>query len=44
MFESLEERAVGHGTGAILKAVDELKHDRIRVANELLVWTAAWAR
>lgn len=43
MFESLEGKAAGHGTGAILEAVGELKHDRLRVANELLVWTAAWA-
>ncbi|MFC7618906.1 hypothetical protein [Microlunatus sp. GCM10028923] len=43
MFESLESKAVGYGSRDILKAVDGLKRARIAVANELLVWVAAWA-
>jgi hypothetical protein len=43
MFESLEAKAAGYGTADILKVAGGLRRARIAAANELLVWTAAWA-
>jgi hypothetical protein len=43
MFESLESRVVGYGTGDILKAAGAAVRARVEAENELLAWTAAWA-